>query len=179
MYVAKTDKGDNLCVVPPIDGIPKQYFLTANGDGTGTYNINGDYSGATATDLYLEIPTGAYYIATMLVSISASGQFTQGKYGTLDALSNGVKFFVNPGGFEIPLLSSTAVKSNYEWFELTPHLNLTQFDGLAQTMTIEFTMAEDYGMYFVLFPGMKFICRVQDNFTGLVAHTFGLRGRKI
>jgi len=39
-------------------------------------------------------------------------------------------------------------------------------------------MDGDYGMHFRLNPGDKFIIRLQDNFTGLIGHTFGLRGIK-
>ena len=174
----RCDDQGNLCVVPPISGLPTQKFLTTAGDGTGAYNHIGDFSGASPTDIYYQVQSGEYYIYSVCLTISGAAKFLQPNYGTLAALTNGITFFVEIDGTEYPLLSGFSVKHNYDWPILTAHYSITDFSGLAQTMISEFRMIEDYGEPLYLGNGDKFIVRLQDNFTGLVAHTYGLRGIK-
>jgi hypothetical protein len=174
------DQEGNPCSVPSIIGRPTQFFLTSSGDGQGPYNLNGDYS-ASPTDFYYQT-TSTYYIQTLLVTISDSTTFNQTDYGGISTgtIINGVKVFIKPSGLsEIPLLSGVAFKYNYEWLQVTPDTILTQFSGTPQTLTINFDITHEYGMPIMLNTGDRFIIRLNDNFTGLVSHTFGLRGRKV
>lgn len=173
------DSEHNICVVSSIIGRPTQFFLTASGNGQGTYNLNGDYSSAP-TDFYYQA-TSKYYIQTLLISISDTTNFNQTDYGGIASgtITNGVKLFIKPNGLsEIPLLSGVAFKYNYEWLQVTPHTLLTQFAGTPQTLSINFDITTDYGMPITMDIGDRFIIRLNDNFTGLINHTFGLRGRK-
>jgi len=173
------DTEGNPCSVPSVIGLPTQFFLTASGDGKGTYNLNGDYS-AAPTDFYYQATTN-YYIQTLLMSISDNANFNQTDYGAISGgLTNGIKFFIKPNGLsEIPLLSGVAFKQNYEWLSVTPDSKLTSFAGLAQTLTVDFNVTTEYGMPIKLGAGDRFIARLNDNFSTLVAHTIGLRGRKV
>ena len=172
------DVESNLCIVPSVLGRPTQFFLTATGDGLGTYNLIGNYS-AAPTDFYYQATTN-YYIQTLLIIISDNANFNQTDYGARAALTNGVKIFIKPNGLaEIPLLSGIAFKQNFEWHTVTPEVRLTSFAGLAQTLSIDFDLVVDYGMPIMLSPGDRFIIRLNDDFTTLVSHTFGLRGRKM
>lgn len=178
--MSNQDLEHNLCTVPSIQGRPTQFFMTASGDGQGAYNLNGNYS-ASPTDFYYQA-TSTYYVQTLLISISDSTKFLQNDYGGMASgiVTNGVKLFIKPNGLtEIPLLSSVAFKYNYEWLQVTPHTILTQFDGLPQTLSINFDIVADYGMPITMNIGDRFIIRLNDDFTGLIDHTFGLRGRKI
>lgn len=173
------DPEGNPCSVPSVIGRPTQFFITATGDGQGAYNLIGDYS-ASPADFYYQATTN-YYVQTLLISISDNANFTQSDYGAIaGGLTNGVKLFIKPNGLsEIPLLSGIAFKKNYEWLSVTPHASLTTFNGLAQTLSVNFDVTDEYGMPITLNVGDRFIIRLNDNFSTLVAHTFGLRGRKV
>ena len=177
----RSDEQGNLCVRSPTDGLPTQKYLTLAGDGliSGTYNAIGNY--ATPTDFYYLTST-IYDIHSILIAITDLTTFNYNDYGgiPIGTVLNGVKMFVYNAALnlEIPLLSGKAIKYNYEWFELTANTGLTSFSGTPQTLRVVFEMDGDYGMNFRLNPGDKFIVRLQDNFTGLIGHTFGLRGIK-
>ncbi|MFA6213434.1 MAG: hypothetical protein WC714_28615 [Candidatus Obscuribacterales bacterium] len=161
-----------------VSGRPTQFFLTAAGNNTGAYNLNGNYS-ASPLDIYYEA-TSHYDLYSLLVVISDNANFNQADYGAIvGGLTNGVSFFIKPSGLpEIPLLSGVSVKHNYEWLTLNHDFVLTSFAGLAQTATISFEITEDYGKPINMSSGDRFIVRLNDDFTGLVSHTFGLRGIK-
>jgi hypothetical protein len=61
---------------------------------------------------------------------------------------------------------------------LTRDAAITQFAGLTQTARINFDIVHDYGKPITLGVGDKFIVRLNDYFSTLVSHTFGLRGVK-
>ena len=160
-------------------GLATQKFLTASGDGLGTYNLNGNYA-ATATDFYYKA-TSQYDIHSLLVVISDNATFNQIDYGAIvGGVTNGVKLFIRPAGSaaDIALLSGVAVKQNFEWLSLTHETRLTQFSGTPQTLMMNFDIFTDYGKPITLGVGDKFIVRLNDDFTGLISHTFGLRGIK-
>jgi hypothetical protein len=164
--------------LPISNGRPTQFFLTTVGNGTGVYNQNIDYS-ATPTDIFYTA-TAVYDIYTFLVVISDHATFNQTDYGAIaGGLTNGIKVFIQPAGqAEIPLLSGVAFKQNFEWLSITEHTQLSSFAGLAQTLTVAFDITVDYGKPINMAIGDKFIIRLNDDFTGLVSHTFGLRGIK-
>lgn len=171
------DRYGNVCTTTPADGIPKQYFCSTTGNSTGTFNAIGNYSGA-ATDFYVE-SVSRYEVHSLLVNVTSGANFHQSDYGSLAAptIANGVKLFVKPlGAAEIPLLSGYAVKTNSDWTLLTRDTILTSFAGTSQTLVANFNITEDYGKPIMLELGDRFIIRLQDNFTGLINNTFGLRG---
>ena len=160
-------------------GLPTQKFLTASGDGLGSYNLIGNYS-AAPTDFYYKA-TSQYDIHSLIVVISDNSTFNQGDYGAIvGGLTNGVKLFVRPAGSlaDIALLSGVAVKQNFEWLMLTHETHLTQFAGTPQTLMVNFDITRDYGKPITLGVGDKFIVRLNDDFTTLISHSYGLRGVK-
>ena len=164
--------------LPISNGRPTQFFLTTAGNGTGVYNHNVNYA-ATPTDIFYTA-TAVYDIYTFLVVISDNANFNQTDYGAIaGGLTNGVKVFIQPAGqAEIPLLSGVAFKQNYEWLGITEHTQISSFAGLSQTLTIGFDINIDYGKPINMNVGDKFIVRLNDDFSTLVSHTFGLRGVK-
>ncbi len=161
-------------------GLPVQKWLTQSGDGLGAFQVTGNY--ATPTDFYYQA-VYPYDIDSILIAITDTVTFNYNDYGGIAAgtVTNGVKFFYYSAKLnaEVALLSAVAVKSNYEWFQLTADAGLTAFAGTPQTLRVVFNLRSDYGIPFHLAVGDKFIIRVQDNFTGLIGHTFGLRGTAI
>ena len=175
---SRCDNDGNICVTQPSAGLPFQFFLTANGDGTGAVNLNGNYT--SPTDFWYEA-TARYEIYSLLISISDNANFNQTDYGAITAgLTNGVKLLIRLEDdiTEIPILNTGAfpVKTNAQWLSLTADTSLTSFAGLAQSLTVNFDLIDHYGKPFTVTTGQKIIVRLNDNFSGLTNHTFGLRG---
>lgn len=164
-------------VRPPTDGIPVQFFMTATGDNVPPYNLNGNYS-AAPQDFYYQA-TANYDIYSVLINISDNANFNQLDYGAIvdGTITHGPKFFIKPNGLtEIPLLSGMTIIHNYDWLSLTPEVALTSFAGLAQTLTININMMNQYGQPLSIRKGDRFIIRLNDNFSTLVSQTFVIRG---
>jgi len=159
-----------------LDGLPVRKFLTAAGDGTGTYNLIGDYSAAPQDFSFLAVNEVNIY--TLLIAISDNANFNQGDYGAIvGGLTNGIGFFLNiPGTGEGRLIHPVNLKFNYEWLSITHNVSLTSFAGIAQTLCIGLQVSNDFGMPLQLLPGWRFIVRLNDNFTSLISQTFGIRG---
>ncbi len=163
-------------------GLPIVKFLTTVGDGSGTNNLNGNYSTSSTDFYYQPASTQKYYIQQVIIQVSDTAKFNQIDYGTITSgITNGVKFYINQNGTEIPLISGFAFKTNEDFFALTPHISLTTFAGTADTMTVEFDVQQDFGLPLILdgAENTKFIVRLNDNFSTLTAHRFSLRGRLV
>jgi hypothetical protein len=159
-------------------GLPFRRWLTSTGDGlTGDFNLIGNYS-ASPTDFYYIAPY-RYFVKSVIISISDDAGFNQSDYGAIPGgLTNGVGFFVRPANslVDTRLIHTVNIKKNYEWLAIVERVQLTQFKGLPQTISIVLDVVDEFGIYFPLNPGDRFIVRLNDDFTGLIAHTFGLRG---
>lgn len=175
----RSDDSLNICTVPPVDGLPYRFFVTNIGDGTGTFNLIGNYS-SVATDFWYEA-SSKYIVSSVILAISDSSSFNQGDYGAIPGgLTNGVGFFIQfAGGPEVRLVHPENIKHNYEWLAITKDTTLTNFAGNAQTLVINFDVVGDFGMPLTMNKGDRFILRLNDDLTGLIFHTCGLRGRKL
>ena len=161
--------------------IPVQFFLTQSGDGLGTFNHIGNYSAAN-TDMHY-LATTPFDIHTILINITDTPNFTHNDYGslTVGTIVNGVKliYYNKAANYERELLSGYAFTQNHQWLQITPDVKLTTFAGNVQSLVITFDMVREYGTPFTLAIGDKFIVRLHDNFTGLIDHTFGIRGTRV
>jgi len=156
-------------------GVPWHSFLTVAGNGTGAYNHNGDYS-TTAAEVFYQAPA-KYVIHTVFATIADASAMNQVDYGAIaGGLTNGVTLWIMKQGVEIPLLGGLVIKNNQQWLNVTPDALLTNFPGVPQSFIPVFRLTEGYGSPLVLNPGERFIVKLHDDFTGLVDHTFTLRG---
>ena len=97
-------------------------FLTTNGDGTGTKNAVGDYSGGGGTDFYIQPPAGQIFrIERMLVYFRGEkGKTTIDSYVNSAALTNGitVKELTGVDTVLIDYTNSTPIKRWGGWGRL-------------------------------------------------------------
>jgi len=164
-----------------LPGIPVNKFLTVAGDGTGTNSFITDLS-ATPTTLFYQPPGfQKLYLTTLYIQISGATKFNQTDYGSITALTNGITFFIKIGGVELSLFASVAFKSNSDWYAFTNHNVLTAWSGTAETLGIEISLLDDFGMPLIIdgAQGQQLICKLHDNFTGLVNQRFLLKGRQV
>lgn len=160
----------------PSEGIPVVRFLA---NQAGVADAIGNYS-AAVTDFHHDVPAGhAFIVHTMCVQISDNTNFNQLDYGAIvSGLTNGIKFFILSKGVEIPLLSSVVIKHNNDWARVTSDIKLTQWASTPQTLIVNLTPDSRMGLPLTMTSvnSERFIARLNDDFSGLTAHTFALGG---
>jgi hypothetical protein len=162
----------------PATAAPYRFYLTENGDGTGAINHNGDYSAAPIT-IYFEAQY-LFEIYNVLINISCASKTYQDKYGDItDGLTNGIKFYISTPGspVDIPLLYNAGVKQNYEWLEITHDVEITQWEGNPQTISISLCMVDCFGIPLSISPGEIIKVVLNDDFSTLVNHSFRISGK--
>ena len=164
-------------------GTPAIRFLTSVGDGTGTYNLNGNYATTPLQAFYRPPPAKKFYINSFSIQISDNTAFNQLDYGGITGgLLNGVSLSMQANNITADFLNGIKIKQNYEWFSFTPAVPLSTFANVQnQTMVVNIQVAEHFGLPLVLNGTTqdKFFVTLNDDFTGLVSHTFLLRGRLV
>jgi len=154
-------------------------YLDTDGDGTGTKNAIGDYSGA-AEEFFIEVPASKHYsIARLIVRIEDVGNFDAGKYGNNITLTNGIEVEVrdNDDVVLIDLTDGVAIKTNAQWAGLCHDLTIHAFGTGNDTATIRWTFARS-GDPIALEAGHKLVVKLNDAFDNLVQHYFLLQGQE-
>lgn len=171
------DSHGNLCVIPPQDGLPVQKFLTTTGISTGNFNHNTNYAAANTQIYYLA--TSRYEVQSILVNISDGDKFNQTDYGAIiGGLTNGITFQLYNAALNttFTFFSGFTIKSNVDWHSISFHNQLTSYFGNPQTLAINIHVTDSFGKPLNMQAGDKFIVNLHDDFSGLVSHTFQLRG---
>jgi hypothetical protein len=152
-------------------------FLDTNGDGSGTKQAIGNYAGGE--EFYIQPPAGQVYIlARMMVQIRDAGPISADNYGGLAALTNGVSVDVkDASGSLLDLVDGLPVKTNAEWgahcYDSEPDTYGSGNDYVSVRWTFE------KGKHVIILRGdfaERFAVTLNDNLTGLVAHTFKVHG---
>lgn len=159
--------------------LPLLRFLDTNGDGTGTTDAIGNYSVTPAT-FFVQPPAGYKFILTELqIHLSDGGTFGSTVYGSLGAaLTNGFSLLGKRNGVTIlDLMSGVPVKNNDQLTHLTSRVNLISWAAVNNSLNITFS-ALDFDTPFILSAAAVDTLEVtlNDDFTGLVDHTFIVRG---
>lgn len=151
-------------------------FLDTAGDGSGTKTAIVDYSGV-ATPFFIAPPANKVYILTgLLIQLSDAGAFGQSEYGNLGiALTNGLLIRVKRAGTVIrDLLDGDPIKINDKFFHHSYESDVHAFAGGVNTLRCR--LINTTGTYNAvqlngsLSDTLEVMCN--DNFTGLIDHTF-------
>lgn len=150
-------------------------FLDTNGDGTGTKQATGNYSdgGAGVTDFFLTPPAGQVYQVHSLTVYVADTALEMTEYVTGSALSVGIDVLRGPLGSEASLISTPLMTQLGHWLRQSAS---GSFEVQQGNLTDVFVATLPDITKPVLEPGDKYIVRLNDDFTGLVEHTFFLHG---
>ncbi len=153
-------------------------YLDTNGDGTGTINVNGDYSSA-AEDFYYQA-TVTSNIARLIVIIEDSGSFTAENYGGISTLSNGMRLFLedSDSNSEIALDGGSAIKSNAHWGGLCYDVDRKSWGAGNDFLLVRFSF-DKAGACLCLDAGEKIILRANDDLSGLILHQFMIQGMEL
>ena len=165
-------------IYPPGFGSFWQYADTL-GTGAGTSNAVGDYSGGGAEEFYIQAQSGeSLDLHRVLIYIEDSGAFRADHYGVLgNALANGIEVEKqsSTGTVIESLTNGLPIKTNASWGRLSYDLNFVSFGAGNNYVMCRWTFAKA-GHHLTLRNGEKLVFKLNDNFTGIVQHTFNIQG---
>jgi len=151
-------------------------FLTTNGDGTGTVNANLDFSGAPVDFFIQPAVNETLIINQATVHIADTGPVDAGFYGNGIVLANGIEILLTQG--PIVLLDITAsfkIFTNGDWAQYAFEANTTDFGAGINYVHVLFTFAGITAKPRI-FQNQQLRIRLNDDFTGLVTHSFLVQG---
>ena len=153
-------------------------YLDTNGDGTGTTSAIGNYS-VTQGIFYIQPPSDdVFQINRLIVFVQDTGSFDSGSYGNGITLTNGITVRVqnNQGTFS-DLTAGSPIKINPHWKRLCYDANVSAYGLGDESLGVRWTFSKagypirlDGGSY------DRIEVLLDDNFTGLVDHTFLVQG---
>lgn len=155
-------------------------YLDSVGDGTGTKNLIGDYSGA-ATIFKIQPPAGEiYHLNRLMVYIEDVGTFDSGSYGNGISLTNGVKFRISDNSGVLHDMTPINIKKNVHWDRTFFDVKINNYGTGNEALIGRWTFANDYGAPVILNGDNNERLEVvlEDDFTGLVEHYFLTKGTK-
>ena len=136
-------------------GIPLIQYLSTNGDGSGTVNAVGNYSGAEKI-FYIQPPKGTVYIISeLLIHLADSTNFSIGGFGSRAALVNGVTVRARRNGVQLlDITGGQPIKTNPHLTHLTSRYALLDFPGGGNSITVAFHR-DDFGVDLTLNGDLK------------------------
>lgn len=152
-------------------------FMSSAGVGI---NAVGDYSdlGAGAKVFKYTADKGSLklHITSVTIFIEDAGNFGSDVYGVNITLLNGILMGFYDVDDSVLLESSGTVNTNTDWAALTGNFTQHIFQGTGNnSATTVFEFTDDTALA-VLSLGQYHAFTLNDDFTGLVKHTFAIRG---
>ena len=153
-------------------------FLDENGNDTGNKNANGDYSGVNNTEFFILCPAGfIYLIHRIIIHITDVGNPDSGKYGNNITLTNGINIEVLDSDDNVleDLTDGFPVKTNADWGRFSYDVQDISFGSGDSSVGCRWSF-DKAGDPITLKPGERFAVMLNDDFSGLVEHTFHIQG---
>lgn len=155
-------------------------YLDETGDGTGNKDITGDYS-STVTDFKIAPPSDkVYYLARMIIHYEDTAGFTPSEFANFGAvLTNGIDFICVNNGVQLSLTDSMLIKTNSDWSRLSYDMGIDSFGSgnPNQFIKARWTFARSgRPLRFNGGSSDEFVCRVNDNLTGLINFNIQMQG---
>ena len=156
-------------------------FLGDAGLNSGSISPIGDFS-VTPDDFFYEIPSGKTFLLKTLVIYIEDGNnsFQSGDYGGISALTNGIDILISIDGVESSILAGVFIKKNTDFSKHgSPLVPLTFGTGNESGMS-KVNIVELAGVMIPLNGDNttpdRIIVRVNDDFSGLIDHSFKVLG---
>lgn len=157
---------------------PINKILDTVGDGSGTNNAIGNYSGG-AQSFKMTVPVGtSYTVSNLIIYLAGGTAFTNDGYGSIiNSLANGWTIKIYKSGVLNDLLDGNLIKANRDLESISTSICHPTFGGLADSLvaTISFS---SYGMPFYISESEYIEVILNDNFSGLAKHQFIVQGHK-
>ena len=156
-------------------------FADTNGDGTGTKNAIGDFSSTQGRFYFKCAPSEIAHISRVLVSLSDSVVSDSALYGGLAALTNGVVIEVRDADDNVIYNITDVdepVKTNGHWarYSFDTAVKVGDFPLGDDVLVVRWSFWKFMPQGITLMPGWSLNILLDDDFTGLVSHTFALQG---
>lgn len=156
-------------------------YLDTNGDGTGTTNAITNYT--TETEFFIAPGTAyTYGLYRMLVTIEDASGGSADEYGNIgSALTNGIKLSVIDSSDNelLDLTAGAPIKTNAEWGSNCYDVDQKTWGTGNELFVVRWTFTRDAEDPLIIKPGNRFAAVLNDDFSGLVAHKFLVRGKII
>lgn len=155
-------------------------FADTVGDGSGTKNANGDYSGAPE-EFFITPPSGQIYqIHRLILTIRDTGIFRADRYGALAAaLTNGILVQKkSAAGVLDDYTDGVPIQTNVDWSRSTYDVAYYDFSAGDNFLSCRWTFRHS-GRPVQLRSGERLAVVLNDNLTGLVQHFFSLQGHAV
>lgn len=150
--------------------------LDTVGDGTGTSNAIGNY--ASPTRFMLKPAAGELLIINELhIYVEDGGAFDSGLYGNNIVLTNGINVELVQGSLVGNLQGANAIMSNSHWTRVTFSTQTMDFGSGNNAIAWRWSFKEMF-VPLTLTAEDELAVILQDNFTGLVNHSFSARGAR-
>ena len=165
------------------DVIPRiSRYLDTVGDGSGTKNAVGNYSGGVVGFRITPPSDRIYFITRILVTIRDTGSMDSAKYGNNITLTNGITVTrKNAGGLVLDLLDGIPVKTNGDWARACHDVKVIGFGSGDEYLSVRwsFFRAGNIGVHLNGADDEFFEVELNDNFTNLIEHYFFVEGHEI
>lgn len=144
----------------------------------GNINATGNYSGGAATQ-FLYTNTDAVlvdYITELTVLVSDNGALRADRYGSNLILSNGVIISkYDSGGVQDLIITNNNILKNADYSQNVGFTPRTDYGAGTNFLTATWNF-ESYGGFIELNENESIRVDLNDNFSGLVDHTFLIKG---
>lgn len=138
-----------------------EYFLVEYLKNTGNLNANGNYSGGVTGFTYTNTSGNTMKVKKITLYLEDSGStFTNGNFGQLGAITNGLKFYYNDGS-KILLHNDLPLKKNTDILQIFKEIKLDQL------MTGNLLAVWKPSVPILLKDTWKFGCDLNDDMTGI------------
>ncbi len=157
-------------------------YLDTVGDGTGTIEAIGNYSGAE-TDFFIQPPAGCIYeLSRAIITIEDNGSIDSGGYGNNSSpLTNGIRVEVRLNGQPVNVLTAQVnIKRTADWKGLCFDGEVADFGAGNSFFVVRWTFTKD-GDLIRLTENDVLAFVLNDNFVtqGLIGQRFLVKGKKI
>ncbi len=161
--------------------VPFFTFLDTNGDGTGVKNAIGDYSGGAVDFKYIRPigEAGKCFVNGLTVHLHMTAQFSPDVYGDnmTGKLINGLRFLIKDenGNIDRDLTDGLPIKMNAHWSRFGAIHGTEEGVGGDKFFKVSLGTSRE-ARTLSLAPKWSFVAELNDDFSGLLGHTFLLRG---
>jgi hypothetical protein len=158
---------------------PLYRYLDTDGDGTGTKNANGDYSGGEEI-FYIQPPAGQIYnLNRMIVTVYDTTVIQAEEYGNLGAaLGTGIVIRVSDdNGVLLDLTDGIPITTNAEWTQLCYDADVKAWGSGNELVTVRWTFVKaGYPLRLVGDNNERLEVVLNDALDGLLSHYFMVQG---
>jgi hypothetical protein len=159
---------------------PFMRYADTNGDGSGTKQAIGDYSGGE--EFFFQPAAGQVVeIHRLMVMIQSGGSFRADQYGGLGAaLGTGIAVQKRVGAATVlaDYTDGIPIQTNAAWSRLSYDVTFFTFGAGDNYLACRWTFARS-GQPVQLSPGQRLSIVLNDDLTGLTEHTFNFQGHRL